>query len=522
MSARSSRGGSLGRHSERAESVNSRVRSLFQEYPGLYDRFLRLRRGGNMEQQQEQGEDRRDTSRERERERERTSASASKRSSSSSTSTSNSRDSSVDRHLSRMRSDTVGQILLGLVQENTILSKKVGLKESGISIKNMARDYCKHLEAQDRSDQEENRLLKALEDRMLQKELDSHLLGSSFDIPTFYGINNGGYSLDSLMTRSEANKVFPNKGGRFGGNDGESVLEFLLQLNNAQETLKLNEKDFLKMVRLSTTGKAHQLVSEMLDNGADTSSIYHALLLHYDTRQTSSEAKKALYAYRVKKDENLAKATSHISTLAHRSVSDLPIGPARTIVLDMESCSALIRSLPPASSAIAQNTFSSLSAKLGRNCTFHEFCRALNVYRASIDQDIKVNGKDTQSGNSGGGKKKNWWGNKKAADKMGGFQVNVISQPSTSKPDPKKVNSQGGPSKKALAWLNKPYCSLCGDPNHRAADGCPIMRNDLGKVVKVTPCYSPCKSCPRSRPFRLNHPESLCPYREKGPWRDRE
>jgi hypothetical protein len=423
-----------------------------------------------------------------------------------------------------MRADPIGHILLGMMEENLALSKKVGLKESNINLKKVAHNYCKHLQAQKNPDQEELRLLKTLEERMLQKELDSHLLGSAYTLPTFYGEHHGGYSLNSLMTRSEANKVFPNKSGRFGGNEGESVLEFLLQLNNAQETLKLNESDFLKMVRLSTTGKAHQLVSEMLDNGADTSSIYHALLLHYDNRQSSSDAKRALFTYKVKKEESLAKAISHISALAHRAVSDLPVGPARNIVLDMDASTALIRALPPASSAIVQNCFSSLSARLGRNSTFHELNRALNIYRSTIDSDIQQNGyekkKDGQFGNAGGGaKKKNWWGGRKG-DKPG-YQVNAMSTGDPIQKNPPSTDQKGnGPSKKALAWLNKPYCSLCGDPSHRAADGCPIMKADNGKLVKVIPCYSPCKLCPRSRPFRLNHPEPFCPYREKGPWKD--
>ena len=59
-------------------------------------------------------------------------------------------------------------------------------------------------------------------------------------------------------------------------------------------------------------------------------------------------------------------------------------------------------------------------------------------------------------------------------------------------------------------------CTLCGNTDHRAVEGCKFMRTDQGKQVTVIPTSLPCRKCPSNvKPMR--HPEKFCPYRPKGP-----
>ena len=70
----------------------------------------------------------------------------------------------------------------------------------------------------------------------------------------------------------------------------------------------------------------------------------------------------------------------------------------------MQIVQALIRSLPPTSSARVQSIYNSLSARLGRAATATELSKALNIDRHSIDLDIKQHGADRHSNTSTGNK----------------------------------------------------------------------------------------------------------------------
>jgi hypothetical protein len=57
---------------------------------------------------------------------------------------------------------------------------------------------------------------------------------------------------------------------------------------------------------------------------------------------------------------------------------------------------------------------------------------------------------------------------------------------------------------------------LCGYKNHKA-ENCRNMKDDNGNVNCVIPGFGTCSKCPKEIQPRLNHPESLCPFRPKGP-----
>jgi len=68
----------------------------------------------------------------------------------------------------------------------------------------------------------------------------------------------------------------------------------------------------------------------------------------------------------------------------------------------MQIVQAIIRSLPPQSSARVQSVYNTLSARLGRAATATELSKALNLDRHSIDIDIKLHGAERHQNSSTG------------------------------------------------------------------------------------------------------------------------
>ena len=77
--------------------------------------------------------------------------------------------------------------------------------------------------------------------------------------------------------------------------------------------------------------------------------------------------------------------------LAGRVASTLPEA-SRMDNYNSEAINALIRALPPNSSTLVCNEYHKLSADLERQASFAELSKILNLYRTTIDKDIKANG----------------------------------------------------------------------------------------------------------------------------------
>ena len=60
-----------------------------------------------------------------------------------------------------------------------------------------------------------------------------------------------------------------------------------------------------------------------------------------------------------------------------------------TSYYNLEACKAIFKSLPDHSKANVNNLYHQTSARLGRAATFAELSRAMNLYRSTIDQDIR-------------------------------------------------------------------------------------------------------------------------------------
>jgi hypothetical protein len=282
----------------------------------------------------------------------------------------------------------------------------------------------------------------------------------------------------------------------------------------------------------------------------DAAAIFHNLLVNYDRRLSAEEARSKLMGYKVGRNSSLAEAESKIVKWVGRAATAFPVGESRKAFYNLEGCNSLIRALPPYSSQIANNVYSTLTAKLGRACTLLELSQGLNLHRANIDKDIKEHGslytRELIKPNRP----------IKSNFKMQRYTVNSLEmspqnrprqQISTSAntsftPRPKQIqgtlqnrnrtNFQNNRTvSNRVGWNRnknnfqrgnfnrKPQinrCLLCGIKDHTSKD-CKNIRYDKNNPVPMIITYGTCNKCPRNIYPRLHHQEELCPFRPKGP-----
>ena len=177
-----------------------------------------------------------------------------------------------------------------------------------------------------------------------------------------------------------------------GTANGLNVIEFLHNLNTAQDIMNLTRDEFCSMLLRCVSGRVYNLVSECVSYNHDINDIYHSILTLYDTRMTSTEARKQLMAFRAFKNSTLMKVQSNILELASRVASALPPGESRTALFNLEANNCLLRALPSASSTLVHNTYNNLSARLNRLPTYIELTKSLVRYQDTIDFDISQHG----------------------------------------------------------------------------------------------------------------------------------
>ena len=460
------------------------------------------------------------------------------------------------KHVAYTRANPLGQVLLNMAADNLALQQHAGITESNVNAGELCSAFYSQMEMERKLIRKElSQVAEKTEERILSREFDSLCVNSVEKIPSYFSKQS---KLNSNAAKVDAMRIFPVK-SKFSGNmsgDSQSISEFLGNMNFAQEQMKLTESEFLHMLLMCTSGKAHELCQQWVDQGEGIKNIYFNLCLQYDRRITPENARQKLITLMVPKNIDLPKHISHIMMLADRASYALPQGPSRTAFYNNEAINALMRSLPPASRIVCSNLFHSLSAKARRAVTFLELSRSLNTLRHTIDLDIKENGAGIVANNKApASNSKGKKGSRKvytsyAIDATsreqdgyvvrsqqqkarhidgsqpalvyqvntkqygnGNFRGNQGGNPNTGK----QVNQKGntvGPSK---SQGTSKYCSLCGKGNHTAADGCRNMKDNNGKIIQIQPAQNSCNVCPATVVPRLNHPPFLCPFRPMGP-----
>ena len=325
-----------------------------------------------------------------------------------------------------------------------------------------------------------------------------------------------------------------------------SIVEFLSNIKTAQAQCNLSIPEFKEILLACTTGRAHLLMLQWLDNPEETiDNIYHNLTIHFDRRITPEEAKVQLINFKASKNSTLAKIEAHLMTLCNRASTALPPGEARLAFYNLEFCNTLINCLPSQSNITVKTQYCVLSAKLKRAATASELSKSLNVHRDAIDNDLKMHGSTStgpkMSKRQTSTRTKSWT---KASTYAVDYQkqssgssgeppqskINYTAQKQNVGHRPPQTHAHGNNKRKFRpGHKNKnsnfsprqpqfSYCSLCGKKNHTSAQGCPFMVSDTGVRQQVHPVHGACSLCPNFVQPRLNHPTVLCPYRKGGPF----
>jgi len=298
----------------------------------------------------------------------------------------------------------LGQIFLGLFKDTFNLAKKTNQKEMESDLAEVCENFNKAMRLIAKTTQKQiEKATKNFEVHLIQKELNSHLINEHSDPPKKF---SPFPTIISAQAKNDAMRSFPTKSPKFSGlppsQGGIDVVEFLSSLNMAQEYCNLTEKEFKQMLLLCTTGRAHTLMAEWIRLDESVPTIYHNLLTNFDKRMTPQTAQDLLFTYKAPKTLTLREVETNLMLWASRASTSLPEGPARKAFYNMQIIQAIIRSLPPQSSARVQSVFNTLSARLGRAATATELSKALNLDRHSIDIDIKMHGADRHQNSSAG------------------------------------------------------------------------------------------------------------------------
>ena len=277
----------------------------------------------------------------------------------------------------------LGRILLGL-QNN--------LKKKGIQGEDICYDFYEAMQIEARNKERQlMQMTKLVEDNLIKKELTSHTITMDIRPPTCYSPRP---TMVTVAQRNECIRLFPSR-VKFGGSSKDNnmdVVEFLYAMNAAHESFKISKEEFKQMLLLCTTGKPHSLIRGWISSGYDITTIYHYLQVHFDTRLSPQEASEQLRNYKAPKTANLAQVQAHLMELASRVVTQIPEGPSRNAIFDVEMTQALIRCLPHESQQMVHTKYNELSARQGRSTTAAELSQSLHSIRHIVDQDIKRNG----------------------------------------------------------------------------------------------------------------------------------
>ena len=441
----------------------------------------------------------------------------------------------------------MGSLILKLVKDTSEIARKTGLRSMDCNIKDISYEIVQAIK-EDKADllRELAKASADFEQNLIDKELNSHNINQSLEAPKFFSPIP---TLTSPHKLSECMKLFPCRGiNKFSGNLKDysiSIVEFLSNIKTAQAQCNLSVPEFKDMLLACTTGRAHILMLQWLDNPEESiDNIYHNLAIHFDRRITPEEAKVQLINFKASKNSTLAKIEAHLMTLCNRASTALPAGEARLAFYNLEFCNTLINCLPSQSNITVKTQYCILSAKLKRAATASELSKSLNVHRDAIDNDLKMHGSSSagprMSRTRPANNTETWstasiyamdYQTNDYGSEAGDFQrpdqdytaqkQNVGhrspqfpaqgNNKGRFRPGHKTKNSNFSPRQPQLS-----YCSLCGKTNHTSAQGCPFMVSDTGVQQQVHPVHGTCSLCPNFVQPRLNHPAVLCPYRTNG------
>ena len=340
------------------------------------------------------------------------------------------------------------------------------------------------------------------------REINFHTLNPLLKVPQDFSPHE---TLNTSEKKSNLFKILPFGKNKFSGkNDSIKISEFLLNLNFIQKRYNLSLAEFTQALQFSTTGPTFEIVSQAIDSGEPLSAIYNRLMVMYDTSMTPFDARTQLHHYKANKNQNMMQLSTDIHRLANISSKMTQDLTLRKLNCNSDSCQAFIHSLPTESKNLSLNQYNILTQKLGQPPDFIQFILYLNPYQPSIEADIQRNGDTKNNKFNRQSDRNNSQSYSKSIYSINSNNDYNSNNRSNFKTSPYRNNSNQGRRKNSPTFMNRRQCSLCGNSNHMASDGCYQMKDSNGKVVNVTPVQQACSYCENKHNQRLFHPSKFC------------
>lgn len=203
-------------------------------------------------------------------------------------------------------------------------------------------------------------------------------------------------TLHDSQRSSTASRMFPRDKQKFDGTANSPALsEFLSNMEVAQNTCRLSEKEFKERLLSCTSGNVHEFIYNMIKLDYSLEHIYNSLENMFDNTPSVGNAKLCLYHFKAPKTFTFSHVVIQIQWLATIASNSSPSKEVNKSTLSIEACNALIRSMPAKSSEKIEEEYRKYLRNFCRDTNmpdFAEFVCTLSSSKALFDRDITENG----------------------------------------------------------------------------------------------------------------------------------
>ena len=418
-----------------------------------------------------------------------------------------------DNDIAKTLSNPMGRLLVQMTTSHNKAMEKSKNTGDQINVPELCKAFQETLSV--KKEELENAIKSSsttIKQEIYDRSLNYHMVNPLIKIPEYFSPVN---TLTTVSKQMDAVKLFPQNKLRFTGEPnklGPPIAEWIYQMNSAQQKLKLSEEEFKERLLTSTTSYAHRLLRTLIAEQDSISSIYHKLMVMFDFSISPEQAKSELLRFKIHRRSTLIKGQAKILELASAAARMFPEGDLRKSYSNAEACTALIRSLPQDSStkvASLYNQMISAVADKTKIPLFTELVLYLNPYRNQIDKDIAKNGSSfevLEREPENERQNRSFLARRYTENTRPRLRVNYLNQSSVNNRSEGFVKNR---------YMNTMYCSLCGQSNHTAAQGCYRMKDEKGRAVPVTPGQIPCSICEKKINKKLYHPIRYCFNKER-------
>ena len=352
------------------------------------------------------------------------------------------------------------------------------------------------------------------------------------------------YDLETIYSNKMFDTAFPKIcfTGDKKSKTSPNIRNFLESMNHGQNMCFLTEDDFKTVLSRKILGDACSMVSRWINLRFSVADIYYNLLKIYSTDPDPDLAQRLLVNYRPPKGLTWSEIQQEIEELARSASLTSKTVEDQNQQYNILGVLALRQCLPHNSTRYVEEEIARHRNLTGALPDFFELTDGLKDYDAAIENDLRnppptyrygrarnfldftskgfdhgfhpTNGRQQKAGHNQGLRI-----NQISAEDGNFVHTNAIQGPSGSaRPQSGKNNYQRQatptPSNPRVSG-GKKYCSLCGQNNHTAAEGCESIRDNRGRLVDAAVSTGACNNCIGKIQYKLYHNEAYCPIRDE-------